>query len=290
MGFLSELLAQVKRSLPVLALLLIIAYVDLVVAVRDSSAGSKEQQARGLSRRAPEYAAQLSALMMMRQNRSGTLRRVRSAASQSPRPRAAALAPAPEDKAFAAARAAVPSRPPARRVGGVIVAPPPVSLPGPCYDSLGLNRSRDAACYFESEALFNAELDADEHGPFCWGHSGWDYRPPPHAPLLFHAVVVDMRGSMGQFADLLVNSFLATQCCDATLWLWADAGSVDALTLAVEASSELHAGRVEIKRLNLGSEWDAVAPDFAAAGVNASKVAVLAEVRRRGNTAILYSF
>ena len=120
------------------------------------------------------------------------------------------------------------------------VARPPVPLPPVCVNSLGYNKSGDAECYWVMDTLFQREAAVDANHAFCWGASSAEAAAAPAAaspPLLFHAVLVDMNPA--PLLPLLYWSFLATQCCDAVLWVWAAPGEVLAAATAHLATLNL---------------------------------------------------
>ena len=307
--------ASVQRALPVLALLLIVFYVDaLAFSFRDHSpSGNAATPGRaGAPGRAQRDAAAVpgSSLAAISSFESGrpALRRMRrlvplrelagavAAAAAAAASTAAAARPTKSQlgsrpltarssnalfAGFAAdAKAALPTRPPLSSVGGVAVAPPAPPLAPHCFDSLGFNRTRDAYCYFESAAGFDAELAADEHGPYCWGHSGREAGggntgAASARPLLFQTAVIRPREGSVNVGRLLTHSFLATQCCDAQLWIWVGGDHFAAFSAEFGAALGSSSNpRLVIKRYDAEAEWAGVAPDFP--GSNTSTLAHLA--------------
>ena len=134
---------------------------------------------------------------------------------------------------------------------GAIAPPVAWSLPPPCIQSLHSSSALDTQCYLATRS----------HGDdrVCTGRSG--------RPLLFHTI--SFASELPAQAALFVYSFLATQCCDATLTVWTRPGSTTPVAASGLASLS---PRVEFKELHVESEWGKVS---AGLHVNASSAAWL---------------
>ena len=153
-------------------------------------------------------------------------------------------------------------------------------LPNICIDRLGYNSARDASCYRAMERAFWEDLRAaGPRGPFCWGtpagrNNGRNNggrreqtrRGRNLPPLLFHAAVVSRRDAPPALT-LLILSFLATQCCDATLMLWTDRDDDGAATLRAQVDlrvpRSISGSRVLWVAAAIQQEYAAVKVDFA---------------------------
>ena len=149
-------------------------------------------------------------------------------------------------------------------------------LPDVCLQDGRFIVDMDTECYF---IFANRTIDAlkrDQYEPFCWGYANinsTELEPGTAGhPLLFHTAALT---GLPPTTPLLLNSFLATQCCDAVLWFWLPAAlhshpSVRNATLALPAHQR---HRVVWRVLDLEQEWSSVASDFPRA--NASSVAAV---------------
>jgi hypothetical protein len=175
------------------------------------------------------------------------------------------------------------------------VAYPAAALPWSCHSKLGYNKTGDAECYWSMDAVARREASLHERYSMCWGRSGANASAATAAargapPLLYHTVLVD---ALPPTFPLTLWSFLASQCCDAQLWVWVAPGVAtgDAET-GVPAA--LLAGRVVFKQLDLGAAWREVKPllpadtrDAADADARAAAFAAAPAVQARANWARL---
>ena len=129
---------------------------------------------------------------------------------------------------------------------GHLPAPPP-PLPPTCIDTEGIHLADDEACY---HALASAST-----APYCHGRSSL---PGPH--VHHTAALTPLPPSF----TLFLHSFLATQCCDAVLWLWAPAPLLPGVAsfVAEHAPPTLAGDRIVVKLLDLDAQWGLVAADF----------------------------
>ena len=156
--------------------------------------------------------------------------------------------------------------PPSNGVAPLILS----TLPHACLDNAGLNWNRDAECYFTLASEVEAALAENPWGPYCWGSSGV---APPEPALLVHAATLT---PLPPGFPLYIHSFLATQCCDAVMWMWVPAPLMDSVRAQLEEVVPSHAvHRVLLKEMDLASEWGNVASDFPS--LNATSVAAVAE-------------
>lgn len=158
-------------------------------------------------------------------------------------------------------------------------APPPVgmarpalTLPGSCWGDLGYNKTRDAECYWTMDAVFQRERSVEEEMPYCWGRDGGEggaagivaagagaaagaTTGPGTATgkpgLLLHTLLLSPKPL--KTLRLLYWSFLATQCCDAVLWVWV---APEVMAEAVAHLEGLKLPTTAASRLQLRA-WDA---------------------------------
>jgi hypothetical protein len=147
------------------------------------------------------------------------------------------------------------------------VAWPPLALPAVCFNGLGYNKTADAECYWLMDAIHQRETALEPHYPLCWGRSRPKDAPAsPAEPLVFHVLALPPAPAPPNALRLLVWSLLATQCCDAALWLWAppDGGALNNVTAAVAALGlpPAHGARIVVKPLDVPSLWAAVRPSL----------------------------
>ena len=166
------------------------------------------------------------------------------------------------------------------------VAPPATALPPICVVKPSFHPWRDRDCYLESERTFLEEYSRDVRAPYCWGSSG------DSSPVVFHTVALS---DLPSATPMLIDSFLATQCCDAVLWLWVAGPVLD----AARAEGRLppvplaHAHRVQFRTLDVAALFADVRDDFP--DVNDTAAAAMLEfedIRFRANWArilILYT-
>ena len=127
---------------------------------------------------------------------------------------------------------------------------------------MGFHLAGDARCIEQLERRTLQLQAGDPHAPYCWGFSG---RDAASEPLLFHTLVLT---GVGPQAPLLLWSFLATQCCDAVLWVWLAPAAARNLSAAGGPPITLPphmAHRVVFQPFDAAAEWAAVAGDFPAA-------------------------
>ena len=156
------------------------------------------------------------------------------------------------------------------------VAWPPITLPATCFSGLGYNKTADAECYWTMDAVFQQERALEPDYPYCWGRStaasdAVAASSPP--PLLFHTILVSP--TVLPTLPLLYWSFLATQCCDAQLWLWTAPPMMTNATASL-ATSGLPAGyaeRIVLKELDLQREWAQARQHYTATDPGADEAA-----------------
>ena len=136
-----------------------------------------------------------------------------------------------------------------------LAAPAPAQLPEECRVTQGWHMDQDRACYFAMLDLYTAETARDPLAPYCFGDSDGS------VPLLVHTVVLN---TVPPAMALLINSFLATQCCDAELWIWVTAGALAAMegNKSTPAYPSGHAHRVHWKLLDVDAEFQSLRDDF----------------------------
>jgi len=169
--------------------------------------------------------------------------------------------------------------------GALGIAPPAAALPPICVVKPAYHSWRDRDCYVEMEALRAAET---RNAPLCWGVSG-----NASQPLVFHTVSLS---ALPSALPLLVDSFLATQCCDAVLNVWVDARVLAAARAAgsLPPVQPNHAGRVLYRALDVDALFESVRGDFP--DVNSTAAARMkdfADIRFRANWArilVLYIY
>lgn len=161
------------------------------------------------------------------------------------------------------------------------LAAPASTIPEPCFVAPAMHQHLDRDCYLKMAALHEAELKADALSPYCYGRSDGSQ------PLLFHTLSMDQ---VPVSLQLLTNSFLATQCCDATLFIWLTPAAklmMDQNKTEPSIPPE-HAHRIVFKELSVEAEWASLAADFPE--VNATAAAAMldfADIRFRANWARL---
>ena len=142
------------------------------------------------------------------------------------------------------------------------LAAPPSALPQACIGHAGFRPERDAECYLarEAHALASApDPTAADEQHMCWGFAG--------SRSLFHTIIL---GTPPPATRLLIQSFLATQCCDATLHVWLPASELRAQTGAASTGADAalpvipphHVGRVVYRELDVVALFAAVRDDF----------------------------
>ena len=126
-------------------------------------------------------------------------------------------------------------------------------LPLSCLDDGALTVANDVACYMSQARAVEAALVEDPRSPYCWGRGG-------QSPLLVQTAALT---TLPPGFALFLHSFLATQCCDAVLWLWVPAHLKDGVEAFVRHFvPPLAAHRVVVKELSLSIEWAGIAGDF----------------------------
>ena len=166
------------------------------------------------------------------------------------------------------------------------VYPEPV-LPKGCFNSAAMKTDMDRECYQGMAATYEAETAADELAPFCFGSSLLPLRADGLPPLLFHTISMD---GVYRSMQLLVNSFLATQCDDAVLWVWLTPSARSGM-LANKTTPSVIPGlehRIVYKELSVRGEFQAMRGDFP--DVNDTAAAAMSEfsdIRHEANWARL---
>jgi len=171
-----------------------------------------------------------------------------------------------------------------------VVAPSARPLPPSCRVRVGFHIEEERDCYLALEQDYLADVAQDPTKPFCWGAGN---ATAGAAPSVFHTV--SLSGLPSAF-PLLVDSFLATQCCDAELWVWVDGG----VLAAARAAGSLPpvppglASRVVYRALDVDALFESVRGDFP--DVNSTAAAAMkdfADIRFRANWArilVLYIY
>lgn len=168
-----------------------------------------------------------------------------------------------------------PSRVPAP--AGAIAAPPPSHFPAICLAEAAAFPALDWECYETVRRQTAAEVAADPHRPLCWGYDdvtaaglpAGAYTPPSR--LLWHTILLT---AVPVALPLPIFSFLATQCCDAVLWVWyAPAVPLPADPHAALGIPAHQRHRVVFKPLALRAMFESVAGDFAPEAVNLTTLA-----------------
>ena len=190
--------------------------------------------------------------------------------------------------------------PPADDAPSIPEVPRALAFPSVCLQRGGFVQAHEVACYTAVEAQFESLVAVDETAPFCWGNGAGDLGAPialavndtppavvPGAPrLLFHTIA--LTGVPPLTTALLLNSFLATQCCDAQLWFWVSAGETIPPALPGFVVPPGHEGRIVWKVFDPVAEWAAVAGQFSPA--HSARVAAMtnySDVRLGANWARL---
>ena len=166
----------------------------------------------------------------------------------------------------------------------------PFELPATCLVRPNFEPLRDRDCYVELERRFLEDAAANPTAPFCWGYASSNVSKT----LYFHTIALT---SLPATMPLIVNSFLATQCCDAVLWIWVNASVIGSAAATSELLANVpphHAARIVVRTLDINAEFLAVQDDFP--DINASSVAAMldpTDVRFRANWArllVLYAY
>ena len=170
------------------------------------------------------------------------------------------------------------------------LAPPAAPLPSACIGTAGFHIERDVECYLAAEASARAEASSSTSAdvPYCFGDSGM------LDSTLFHTVILD--DAPPAATRLLVMSFLATQCCDAVLWVWLPQGMTSRVGVdeALPLPPANHEGRVVYKETSVAALFADVRDDFP--DVNDTAAAAMEnfkDIRFRANWArilILYTY
>lgn len=167
-------------------------------------------------------------------------------------------APTPDAAASDARSVATPTPP-----GDEGLAPAPFDLPAVCRSAPRYSAAADAECSAAVLAL------ADGRDASCRGAASRGASAPQ--PTVIHTLATG--AALPTHAARMIRSFLATQCCDAELWVWRPRSAVAAAALpadvAAAATAALPAdvaaaadGRVHFRTLDLFSEFEAWGDDF----------------------------
>ena len=163
-----------------------------------------------------------------------------------------------------------------------VVAQPRIKIPAVCVRNRWYDMNADADCYLKLETAVRDETKGDplSTANLCWGYAPpltppYDLGVPAAVPppavwaprrlsdhpdgggVLFHMILLTGLGSQ---APMTLVSWLATQCCNARLWVWSP--TTVNTSLVDPYIPEAHSHRIVYKRLDVFAEWGAVADDF----------------------------
>ena len=165
----------------------------------------------------------------------------------------------------------------------------PLPLPKACVGGIQFDASRESACYFASVEQHREMTARDVREPHCWGRGG-----NGSDALLLHTVTLTR---LPNATALLLDSFLATQCCDSVLWLWVTRGAYDTVAgvlLDADARGWRGSRRVVLRLLDIDAEFASIREDFSdVSDADAAAMQNFSDVRFRANWArilILYKY